>query len=215
MLKEQLNQGLTVTAEEISGHSERRMDECAEELSGVRENNRRYKLVAAILNPKVQLYSADVLQVETEACEEDCSGSEPAQTLEPLTHLQQGTADEASDPPETSETQVSDNDWQKPLSGSEYESESSDDSSTEDQGPESGLQTLKSNGVHVGDTKRNTGKKSRCSECGGKLSSKRNLKIHMRCLHTGEGPFGCEVCGRRFIMSCHLKRHMKVHTREK
>ena len=36
-----------------------------------------------------------------------------------------------------------------------------------------------------------------CKECGQALSSAKALKIHMR-THTGEQPYQCEICNRRF-----------------
>eukprot|EP00794_Sanderia_malayensis_P016936 gene16936-18643_t len=47
-----------------------------------------------------------------------------------------------------------------------------------------------------------------CQMCYRTFTTKWNLTNHMRS-HTGERPFGCNICGKRFFMRHHLKRHLE------
>ncbi|XP_041727986.2 zinc finger protein with KRAB and SCAN domains 4 [Coregonus clupeaformis] len=50
-----------------------------------------------------------------------------------------------------------------------------------------------------------------CSHCTKRFSHSHQLKRHER-VHTGEKPFQCVYCGKCFTQSCHMKKHLLVHT---
>ncbi|KAM6943921.1 uncharacterized protein PEZ65_001846 [Lycodopsis pacificus] len=140
------------------------------------------------------------------------------------------------------ETEVSYDDWQKPLLDSGSETENSDGDWKETRAPDSATHDLKVKETIVRDVVCNTGKKSfsffkcsnrffhkgfhsqkrvqtggkrfGCDVCEKRFTEQGSLKTPMR-VHTGEKPFGCDVCGNRFAKRGNLKKHMRVHTGEK
>ncbi|KAG8223346.1 hypothetical protein J437_LFUL001224 [Ladona fulva] len=49
-----------------------------------------------------------------------------------------------------------------------------------------------------------------CPFCAKAFRTKSQMMLH-RSLHTGDLPYPCEVCGKRFPLRCRLLRHMSVH----
>ncbi|KAM4524957.1 uncharacterized protein PAE49_001064 [Odontesthes bonariensis] len=102
----------------------------------------------------------------------------------------------------TAVTVKSEEDEEQPQSSQLLQIKTEDSRETE---PETGLN-------HDGGC--NTARKSfSCSDCSKQFVHERSLKIHMR-VHTGDPPFGCDVCGKRFSQNG-LKIHMRFHTRPK
>lgn len=48
--------------------------------------------------------------------------------------------------------------------------------------------------------------------CGRVFSKRYNQQAHMR-IHDGTRPFGCELCGKRFMWKSSLKSHAKMHAK--
>ncbi|XP_075313036.1 uncharacterized protein LOC142373593 [Odontesthes bonariensis] len=53
-----------------------------------------------------------------------------------------------------------------------------------------------------------------CNDCGKRFNYMSRYKNHMK-VHTGEKPFGCDVCGKRYGDRGSLSSHTRVHTGEK
>ncbi|XP_055306133.1 zinc finger protein 235-like [Sitodiplosis mosellana] len=60
---------------------------------------------------------------------------------------------------------------------------------------------------------RKTKKQHKCPTCDYVTSWPSNLKTHML-THTGEMPFPCKICNKRFTLKHHLQRHLKTHPDE-
>ncbi|KAB7507646.1 Zinc finger protein [Armadillidium nasatum] len=50
-----------------------------------------------------------------------------------------------------------------------------------------------------------------CPYCPYKSLVKTNVKTHVKYRHTGEKPFICPICSRRFAQKQVAERHMKIH----
>ncbi|RXG68537.1 Protein krueppel [Armadillidium vulgare] len=61
----------------------------------------------------------------------------------------------------------------------------------------------------------NSGLKHHCSLCIYSSNSKQNVRNHIMFKHTGERPFMCEVCHKRFTLKQHLRLHLRTHTGER
>ncbi|XP_061564940.1 zinc finger protein 3 homolog [Cololabis saira] len=140
--------------------------------------------------------SADQLKIETNGNDQNCGGPEPNRDLE---------ANVFGNAPDSSETEVSGDDYWQKSSDSEPEIEDGDNNLKESGDPEPSVN-------QVGcDTAKMT---FSCCECGRQFFCKYNLKRHMQ-VHSVEKPFGCKDCDKIFLRKTYLKAHMRVHRGEK
>ena len=46
------------------------------------------------------------------------------------------------------------------------------------------------------------------------FSRKNDLNVHIR-IHTGDRPFGCNICNRRFTQRSSRNAHLRIHEKQK
>ncbi|XP_053692387.1 zinc finger protein 260-like [Sabethes cyaneus] len=54
-----------------------------------------------------------------------------------------------------------------------------------------------------------------CAQCTFRAASRNLLAIHVRSKHSGERPFECSYCKKRFLSELHLKNHLICHSSER
>lgn len=60
-----------------------------------------------------------------------------------------------------------------------------------------------------------TTKHPRCPFCPYKSYYRAHVKRHIMFKHTGEKPFQCSICSKRFTLKENLQAHFRIHTGEK
>ncbi|XP_037091791.1 early growth response protein 1-like [Pollicipes pollicipes] len=72
--------------------------------------------------------------------------------------------------------------------------------------------TFSNKGQLTGHFRKHTGERPfECETCHKRFTRNEELTRHTR-IHTGDRPFGCEICGKRFGRKDHLNKHQRTHT---
>lgn len=58
-------------------------------------------------------------------------------------------------------------------------------------------------------------KKFKCNNCDYQCFAKAHMTLHIRHRHSGERPFSCPICCKKFVSSSDLSRHSTTHSGEK